>query len=378
MPWKEVNTVSLRREFVLSAKREDTNISRLCREFEISRKTGYKWLNRYRVGGEAALTDRSRQPHHSPNRTPAAVEKEILKVRRAHPAWGGRKIKAYLKRKGFTELPSPSTITAILWRHEEIDPEEAKKHQAFQRFEMEHPNQLWQMDFKGYFALTKGDYCHPLTVLDDHSRFLLGLRACPNETRKTVQEHLTDIFRRYGLPDRMLMDNGPPWGNSAQSPYTVLTTWLIRLDIKISHGRPYHPQTQGKSERFHRTLNVEVIIDNPMANLCDCQSKFDAWWEVYNFERPHEALQLQPPASHYHPSSRPFPEILPPIIYDLNDIVRKVNSAGKISFRNRLFRVSKAFCHTPVALRSADIDGTFDVFFCKEKVAKICVKDNNC
>jgi transposase InsO family protein len=378
MPWKEVNTVSLRREFVLSAKREDVNISRLCREFEISRKTGYKWLNRYRVGGEAGLTDRSRRPHHSPNRTPSAVEEEILKVRRAHPAWGGRKIKAYLKRKGFTELPSPSTITAILWRHDEIDPEEAKKHQSFQRFEMEHPNQLWQMDFKGYFALTKGDYCHPLTVLDDHSRFLLGLRACPNETRKTVQEHLTDIFRRYGLPDRMLMDNGSPWGNSVQSPYTVLTTWLIRLDIKISHGRPYHPQTQGKSERLHRTLNVEVIIDNPMVNLCDCQSKFDSWWEVYNFERPHEALQLQPPASHYHPSSRPFPETLPPIIYDLNDIVRKVDSGGKISFRNRLFRVSKAFRHTPVALRPADVDGSFDVFFCKEKVANICLKDNNC
>ncbi len=143
----------------------------------------------------------------------------VVQVRKEHPAWGKRKIKSYLERRGHSQLPTSSTITEILRRNDQIDAEEARKHRPFQRFEMEQPNQLWQMDFKGYFALESGGYCHPLTVLDDHSRFLLGLKACrPNQTGQTVQEQLSGIFRCYGLPERMLMDNGSPWGNDADSP----------------------------------------------------------------------------------------------------------------------------------------------------------------
>ena len=169
-----------------------------------------------------------------------------------------RKIKAYLERKEGSRMPSASTITAILKRNEQIDPAESSKHRPFQRFEMEQPNQLWQMDFKGYFALEEGGYCHPLTVLDDHSRFLLGLRACPNEAMVTVKAQLSEIFRSYGLPDRMLMDNGSPWGDDADTHHTIFTAWLIRLGVQVSHGRPYHPQTQGKDERLHRTLQDVV------------------------------------------------------------------------------------------------------------------------
>jgi transposase InsO family protein len=305
------------------------------------------------------------------------MEAEVVQVRREHPAWGGRKIKAYLERKGHSQLPSPSTITEILRRNDQIEAEEATKHRPFQRFEMEQPNQLWQMDFKGFFALEEGGYCHPLTVLDDHSRFLVGLKACPNETRQTVQEQLSGIFRSYGLPERMLMDNGSPWGDDADSPHTILTAWLLRLGVRISHGHPYHPQTQGKDERLHRTLQDELLSRYSLSNLPACQVHFDRWRDLYNYERPHEALEMHSPISRYQPSPRPFPEVLPPILYDTGDIVRKVDEGGKISFRHRRFRVGKAFRNNPVALRPALDDGTYDVYYCHQKVARISLREDN-
>ena len=291
-------------------------------------------------------------------------------------AW--QRLKAYLERRGHDQLPSPSTITEILRRNDQIDAEEARKHRPFQRFEMEKPNQLWQMDFKGYFALEAGGYCHPLTVLDDHSRFLLGLKACPNETCKTVQEQLSGIFRCYGLPERMLMDNGAPWGDDANSRHTILTAWLIRLGVQTSHGRPYHPQTQGKDERLHRTLQDELLSRHTLANLPQCQLYFDDWRDGYNCERPHEALQMETPASHYQPSPRPFPEVLPPILYDPGDTVRKVDESGKIYFANRIFRVGRAFRHTPVGLRPTNVDGVYDVYYCHQKVAQVSLRGDNC
>jgi len=378
MPWKEATNVSLRSEFIHLAERQGANLSELCRRFGISRKTGYKWLERYRVDGESGLVDRSRRPHHSPRRSSAEVEAKVAEVRQEHPAWGGRKIKAYLQRKGYPQLPSPSTITEILRRNDQIDAEEARKHRPYQRFEMEQPNQLWQMDFKGYFSLEEGGYCHPLSVLDDHSRFLVGLQACPNETRQTVQDQLSGIFRCYGLPERMLMDNGSPWGDDRDSPHTILTAWLIRLGIKISHGHPYHPQTQGKDERLHRTLQDELLSRYTLLNLPDCQVHFDRWRNLYNYERPHEALDLQPPVSRYQPSPRPFPEVLPPILYNTSDIIRKVDQSGKIYFQNRVFRVGKAFRHNPVALRPAQEEGEYEVFFCHLKVAQISLRGDNC
>ena len=371
MPWEEVSITCLRLDFVKLATQEGANMSELCRCFGISRKTGYKWLERYGHGGKESLVDQSRRPHTSPNRTPAEMEERVLQIRCKYPAWGGRKIRWLLLQDGYVDVPSPSTITAILRRHGHIDPEESLKHRAFQRFQKEYPNELWQMDFKGYFALTEGGYCHPLTVLDDCSRFLVGLRACPDETHETVQDQLTSIFRCYGMPDRMLMDNGSPWGDDADNPYTRLTAWLIRLGIGVSHGRPYHPQTQGKDERLHRTLNAELISRHSFPDLPECQVLFDDWRETYNLVRPHEALDMAVPAERYQPSSRPFPDTLPPVLYDVSDTVRKVDKGGRISFRNHTFRVGKAFRYQPVAIRPTDTDGDFDVFFCQQRVAHI-------
>ena len=334
-------------------------------------------MKREREGGESGLADRSRRPHRSPRRTDGEVETQVLGVRQEHQAWGGRKIRRVLQDQGKAQVPSASTITAILHRHEQIDLDEAQKHKPMVRFVREHPNELWQMDFKGHFPLKGGGRCHPLTVIDDHSRYLVGLKACPNETMETVRAQLTAIFQQFGLPERMLMDNGSPWGFDLEARHTLLTAWLIRLGIAISHGRPYHPQTQGKDERLNRTLLAEVIKPRTFSSLQESQQIFDDWQQVYNYVRPHEALQLCTPSTQYAPSLHSFPATLPPVTYNVDDIIRKVDIVGKIYFHGRTIRISSAFRHQPVALRPAEKDGIFNVFFCSQKVARISLRDDN-
>lgn len=374
MPWREVSTMSQREEFVMLALVHGVNRRELCRRFGISPKTGYKWLNRYVAEGSAGLADRARRPQHSPTATSAAMEDAVLALRADHPAWGGRKLRRRLTDLGYTDAPSPSTITAILHRHDRIAPEASQRSQAFGRFEQVAPNVLWQMDFKGHFA-TDIQRCHPLTVLDDHSRFNLCLQACADEQGTTVQARLTVTFRRYGLPERMLMDNGPPWGNNVAHALTPLTIWLLRLGIRLSHSRPCHPQTVGKDERFHRTLKAEVLSQR-FHDLVACQRRFDRWRDTYNLERPHEALDMNVPATQYQPSRQPFPETLPPIEYGPDDHVRKVQANGEISFRGHLFRISKALRGYPVALRPTRTDGVFSVHFCHYQVTKLDLRSH--
>ena len=363
--------MSEREEFVGRANQDGSNISQLCDSYGISRKTGYKWLRRVGEMGLAGLEDRSRKPCHSPNQTSSAMEEMVLAVRVEHPAWGGRKIRRLLQNRGEVAVPSASTITAILRRSGQIGPEESVKHKAFLSFEHEHANDLWQMDYKGYFQLTPGGYCHPLTVLDDHSRFLIGLKSCPNERRITVQYHLRAIFEEYGLPERMLMDNGSPWGDDGSNPYTLLTAWLLRLGISISHGRPYHPQTQGKDERLHRTLKNELISRHAFHDLEQAQNLFDQWRYEYNYIRPHEALQMNTPANRYISSMRPFPTSLPPIVYEATDYIRRTDDRGELSFRGQRFRIGRAFPNQEIGIRPTVRDGIFDVYFCKQKVSRI-------
>ena len=362
--------MSQRTEFIALATAPGANVSELCRRFGISRKTGNKWLRRFREGGAQALADRSRKPKRSPRRTKEETERQVLELRDAHPVWGGRKLKARLKAKGLLEVPSASTITTILRRHDRLSPEQSAKHTAFQRFERDLPNELWQMDFKGHFDTASGR-CNPLTILDDHSRYALCLEACANQQATTVQEALVRIFERYGLPDRILCDNGAPWGDDAQTPHTRLTVWLIRLGVKVVHGRPYHPQTQGKEERFHRTLKAEVLAYEQFKDLTHCQLRFDRWRNIYNHERPHEALGDKTPAERYRMSKRPFPGVLLPVEYGPDDHVRKVQVDGRISFQNRVLRVGRAFAGQAVALRPTRQDGEFEVYFCHQKVAHL-------
>lgn len=373
MPWKERDIMSLRREFVILANKPDTNIRDLCRRFEISAPTGYKWMSRFVEGGVEGLRDDSRRPNRSPARTPQELEQAVLSVRDVHRAWGGRKIRARLLALGHKRIPAASTITDILRRNGRLDPEESIKHKAWKRFEYDAPNQLWQMDFKGHFPM-RDRRCHPLTVLDDHSRFSVGLHACTDERTETVQTGLTGVFRRYGLPERILADNGPPWGGESDHGFTPLTVWLYRLGIEVIHGRPYHPQTQGKEERFHRTLKAEVLRYERFTDLQHCQRRFNRWREIYNHERPHEALDLRVPASRYQVSERRFPETLPSIEYPPGVEVRTVQAGGWFNYMGQGYKAPKALRGQPVAIIPAEIDGIMDVWFCNHVVAKINLK----
>jgi transposase InsO family protein len=370
MPFEERSRMTSRIAFCREASLPDANVRACCRRFGISQTTGYKWLARYAQGGEAALEERSRRPAHSPARTPPDIEARVLALRRAHPAWGGRKISALLERElGFA--PAPSTVTKILRRHGLLDGPGAGEPRAYQRFEHAEPNDLWQMDYKGHFALAAGGRCHPLTVTDDHSRFALVLEACCDQRGATVRHKLERAFEEYGLPLRMLFDNGPPWGTGGPERFTPLTVWLMDLDIRISRGRPYHPQTQGKEERFHGTIQREILDRHAFATLEDAQDAFDAWRRVYNTVRPHEGIGLRRPADRYRPSRRPMPKKIEEPRYGPDDIVRKVQNAGRIHLRGRQLPAPRALVGKPVALRATDIDGVFTLRYRNTKIATI-------
>lgn len=374
MPWKDCCTMSLREEFVTLTRSQEANISSLCRRFHISRKTGYKWMARFAKGGREALHDGARRPRSSPRRCDEKMEQAIAEVRRAHPAWGGRKIRRVLINRGqdALQLPAPSTIGQVLRRRGLIDAVESDKHRAFVRFEHEQPNDLWQMDFKGHVALQRGGRCHPLTVLDDHSRFNLMLRACGDETLTTVRPILIELFERYGQPQRILCDNGAPWGSSGGEPYTLLGVWLMRHGIGITHGRPHHPQTQGKEERFHRTLVDELLRRRaPAEDLPDAQQRFDPWRDEYNHVRPHEAIGMATPASRYRPSTRAYQASPPPPQYDRGVAVRKVDCIGKISYRGNGWRIGKAFVGQPIGLAATEVDGLLRVLLSAHEIGQL-------
>ena len=369
MPWREVSVMDVRREFVRLALQEGANRRELCRRFGIHPATGYKWLARF-TGGDQELCDRSRRPHASPRRSAAALEAQVLEARDAHPAWGARKIARCLERKGVPP-PAASTVHEILRRHGRIVPPPGGP-RATLRFEKPAPNLLWQMDFKGWVALASGQRCHPLTIVDDHSRYVPCLKACADEQGATVQSHLEATFRRYGLPDAMFVDNGGPWGDSAGARYTRLSVWLLKLGVRVLHSRPYHPQSRGKNERFHRTLKGEVFALYRFDALSEVQRAFDWWREVYNFERPHEALDQEVPASRYRPSARPMPDRLPEVDYDEHEIVRTVSSTkAYVRFKGRLWSVPKAFRGERLAIRPLTADGKYAICFGAHQVAEI-------
>lgn len=373
MVWNGKSTMELRSEFVRLASQPGANKSQLCRQFEITRKTAYKWLSRASDGDEV-FKDYSRRPKSHPDKTPLEIEELIVKIRKKHPDWGGRKLNAWLLRKNYKDIPAPSTITKILRRNNLLNETISKQNKAWIRFEHERPNKLWQMDFKGHFAMAKSR-CHPLTILDDHSRFSVALEACANERRTTVEAKLLLVFKRYGLPERINVDNGSPWGCSQKEYITQMAIWLIRLGINVSYSRPHHPQTNGKIERFHRSLNTEILNYRVFYDLNAAQKAFQAWRKIYNEERPHEALDMQVPIDRYHSSHREFPKKLPDIEYDLNDIVKKVHNKGAIRFKGKDIFISEGLGNLNVGLKSTTKDMEYDVYFCHQKIKRINLMD---
>jgi transposase InsO family protein len=370
MPWQERSIMSQRREFVVLASAPDANMAQLCRRFGISRESGYQWLRRFRAGGEPALVDRSRRPAKSPNKSSEETERLIVQMREAQPVWGPRKIKARLEAQGHRNLPVPSTITQILHRHGLITPEASAAATPWRRFEHEHPNDLWQMDFKGPIATRRGD-CHALTVLDDHSRYAIGVRACADQSQPTVRRQLGELFTVYGLPWRILADNGGTWAGQGGESWSALEVWLLKLGVIMIHGRPYHPQTQGKDERFHRTLKAELLRRVDIKSVAHAQSLFDPWRDVYNLERPHEALGLKPPMTRYVLSTRPMPAELPRLEPGPGQIVGVVKEGGHLRFAGRRWYLGRAWNQETVGLVENARAHVTDVYFGPYLIAQL-------
>ena len=352
-----------RKQFVLDALAEDSNISGLCRQYGISRKTGHKWINRAVSG--LPLCDQSRRPNRQPSKTADNIEQEIVQLRLQHPSWGGKTIRAALEAAGVEGLPSDKTCCNILKRNGLIDPAESVKHTAFQRFEKEHCNEMWQTDFKGDFLLGNGVRCYPLTILDDHSRF--SIRIDPKDTASGVKDSFILAFQEFGLPNSVLSDNGAQFAGPHKG-ISFFERFLMDLDIQPIHGRPIHPQTQGKIERFHRTMKQEALRVTP-SNMAEAKKRLENWRWLYNEVRPHHALSMKTPASIYTSSTRPYYDPKP-YIYEEGAKLIKVNNWGYLRFGSIQLFLSEAMADTKVEIRFAE-DDTFSVIYRNYKIAAV-------
>jgi len=338
MPWRTMDVHEQRVEFVVAAARKSKPFGSLCQEFGISRPTGYLWLRRYQRHGVQGIAERSRKPLASPGRTDAVLEQRVVEVRLRYPDWGARKLRVVLAREG-VEL-ARNTIHRILLRHDLV--KQVDQHPAAQqRFEREQPNELWQMDFKG----PKGwpQPVGPLSVLDDHSRYVILLAANGNTDGQPVREQLETAFYSCGVPEAMLMDHGTPWwSQQAPSGRTKLSLWLMRQGIRLCWSGIRHPQTQGKVERFHGSLQRALNRRGfPGQHL---QAWLDAYRWEHNHVRPHEALHMKTPASVWRPSRRRYDAHPPRWEYPSGAWVLKVDPQGKIEVQGRKWKISKALC----------------------------------
>ena len=363
MAWKTVDLQEQRVQFVVTAVRKSQSFSSLCAEFGISRPTGYLWLRRYKKSGIAGIAEQSRKPHGSPRRTAAWLEDRVSQMRRRYPDWGARKLRVLLSREG-VELPR-STIHRILLRHDLVRPEDQQV-LAPQRFEREQPNELWQMDFKGPRGWPQP--VGPLSVLDDHSRYLIALAANGSTQGEPVRQQLEEAFQRCGVPEGMLMDHGSPWwGHMAPSGHTRLSLWLMRQGIGLHWSGIRHPQTQGKIERFHgslqRTLQLRGLQQQPLQDWLDHYR-----WE-HNHVRPHEALGMKTPATLWRPSPKRYDPHPPRWEYPSGAYVRKVDSSGKVKLKGRNWNINQALAGEWVQI--IPTGDRWMVFYCTTLIREI-------
>jgi transposase InsO family protein len=363
MPWSSTTVSELRTAFAHAVRTAKRPLAQAARDFGISRPTAYKWLARF--DAQQPLADQSRRPRRSPTRTAAALEAAVLAVRDQY-GWGPRKIVAYLDNQN-QPAPPVRTAAAVLRRHGRIDAATpAPGEPAGQRFERPEPNQLWQVDFKGFVEVAR-QKVYPLTVLDDHSRFLLALRCGTDVTVARAWDVLWDVFGEYGLPEAILCDNAfGSWG--------VGVSWfearLLRLGIRTAHGRPYHPQTQGKVERLHGTLESEVFPRLPREDPAAFAAGLDRWRrDVYNLVRPHEALGDVPPVARWRPSPRPRPDRLPAIEYPPGAVLRRVSTAGDVRWRCAKLLAGHGLIGEQV--RVEEVDGAVVLWYGTHRIRQI-------
>ena len=351
MPWTTTSVMEERIKFVIRASQDSVNMSTLCHEFNISRPTGYLWLDRYRKAGSlSGVFERSRRPHHSPHRTLRHHEERIVALRQQY-GWGARKIRVLLLREGL-DL-KVATINRILKRKDLIHPKDSHR-LAVKRFEREHPNQLWQMDFKGDYPSDNGR-CYPLSVLDDHSRYVVGLYALSGQDTKTVRDCLVNAFETCGVPDAMLMDHGIPWWSTSNNHgLTRLAVSLIEQGIKLYFSGIRHPQTQGKVERFHRTLSESIRHKGRSNTLPDWEQTLKSFLYEYNHIRPHEALQMATPSEYYQPSQKVYNPNPKGWEYPEGSVVERLNTRGWIGKSRLRYFVSEALAEKEVRIEQLE------------------------
>jgi len=366
-----------RTQFIADYLHRELSITELCERYEISRKTGYKWIDRYRTDGAAGLLERSCRPHRSPSSTPTPVVEAIVQLRERHPTWDAKKLlKVLSHRDPSIAWPARSTVCDILDREGWVPRKPRRRpigHPGKPSAEMSTPNQVWCADFKGQFKTLDGIYCYPLTVTDGCTRFLLECRGLDSVRCGGVMPIFTRLFREYGMPLRIRTDNGPPFASDTLARLSRLSAWWVRLGVLPDLIEPGKPQQNGRHERMHRTLKAETTRP-PAANARGQQRKFNAFRQEFNFERPHEALQQQTPASLYCRSPRTLPDRIAPFEYPAHFHTRHVCTNGFIHWRNGHVRVSLVCAGDQVGLEEVG-DGEWDVHFGVIKLGRLFEDD---
>lgn len=368
MSWECKTMSELREEFAIVALNSG-NFSAVCRDYGITRKTGYKWLKRYAEG--APMSDLSKAPLRIANKTPPDIERAVLNVRADNPGWGAKTIRKVLENSGHVNLPCVKTINNILNRNGCIDPAESDKRKPYVRFAKEHSNDMWQTDFKGEFKMNNGKYCYPLDIIDDCTRFAIGIVAFES-TANAVIPSFEAAFREFGMPKAVLSDNGSQFAGFRHG-FTQFEKFLMNHDILPIHGRAYHPQTQGKIERFHRSMKDELLKHRHFENLDDANDAFREWRYKYNFIRPHEALNMLCPAEVYEKSGREYKEDVPEYDYSGENHVIKVNTWGYVRFAHYQVYISETMINERIEFRHSDDGNSFFACYRNFKIAEFDV-----
>ena len=372
MPWKEKTMINERTEFALRSLQADVNFTQLCAEYGISRRTGYKWKQRFLEDGASAMADQSRRPANSPNQLSELEVCRITRLHERHKHWGPKKIhKLYSDR--YTPAPSLSTFKRIFdrcdWVQKRIQRKSSQTGRLTSGLKAEDCNDVWTVDFKGWWRTGKGQRCEPLTVRDEHSRFVLSVQSMQTTRTEAVREVFERLFKTYGLPKAIRSDNGAPFASSsAILGLSGLSAWWVALGIDLERGRPGKPQDNGAHERMHLDIRNELECHTQEDLQCQ-QAAFEIWTNTFNQERPHEALGMQCPAEVYKPSTRTYSGTPETIVYP-NKLSRLVNKRGYISLHGQTYPISTALKGWSVGLLPIDKD-TYDVFFARLRIGQI-------
>ncbi len=374
MPWEDKTVEETRLEFVKRVLSKEKSKSALCREYGISRPTGDKWIERYK--NKESLSDRSHRPFHTPNKIDCESEKRIVEARLKEPAIGAKKTRKMLINEGWENPPSISTINAVFKRNNLISKSASEAATPYKRFEKSEPNEMWQADFKGDFEMLNGNRCHPLSIIDDCSRFCINADAKSNQQLNGVKDSFIAAFREYGMPYSLLCDNGTPWGSSQSSSITRFEVWLMEHGVLTIHIRPLHPQAQGKVERFNGSYKRERLNFYTPANLEDAQRCREEYKTFYNNIRPHESLDMEVPAKKYKHSKIEYTEQIVPWEYESDAKIRRIKSSGYLTFGGQGYFLSEGLGEKEVALLPTETDGIFNIIFRQFRVAKLNLNTN--